>query len=454
MKKCGLWIADYGLKFHKTIVATLALGLLVAGSARGEALRLSLDDAVKMGLAQNRTMQMAQEKVTAAKGKYVDARSSALPKLDFTATYTRLAPVPGMSIPKIDLGPLGSFGGSTIPIGSADNYDLKVSLSQSIFSWGKVQNGYRTANAQLKATREDSANTRQEIVSDVNKAYYGVLVTKEFIQVAEEALSTAQEQEKVVQKRYDAGSESKFTLLQTQVQVANTKPQVEKARDGHETALLALKNLLGLPLDSELELTGSLTYDPMSVDVKTATEKALADRPDLKSLADQKRALEYTLAIARADLRPNLSLAASYDYKNPNAEEVVKWGSSATASVILYTPLFDGFSTSGKVAEAASGVRQLEIAQKQAQEGISLEVSSAMLALNEAQANIQSQKDNVDLAKESLRIGRVRYDNGLITNLEILDAELAVTQAETNYLQALYDYETAKVSLEKAMGTL
>ncbi len=427
----------------------IAAGLLafVGGPVQAEPLKLSLDDAIKMALKQNPGVQMAGEKVAAAKGKYVESRAGALPKLDFTSTYTRLAPVPGVTLPP-------AFGGGEIKMGYADNYDLKLSLSQSIFSWGKVQNGIRAASNQVKSSQEDSARNRQETIASVTKAYYGVLVTQEFIRVSEEALARVQEQERVVRKRYEAGTVSKFDLLRTQVQVANTKPQVEKAHDGYEMTLLVLKNVIGVPLDTPLELTGSLTYEPLTVDAKAATQTALEKRADLKSLAFQKQALEHTLSIAKAGLRPNLSLAATYDYKRPGPSGEDKWGQSATASAILYTPLFDGFATSGRVAQTASGVRQLEIAQKQAEEGVALEVNSAVLSLKEAQANIESQKENVDLAKESLRIGKVRYGSGLITNLEILDAELAVTQAETNYLQALYDYQAARVNLQKAMGAL
>jgi len=439
-KNIALRLLDWGL-----IVGWLLA--IFAGPVQAEPLKLSLDDAIKMALKQNRSVQIADEKVVAARGKYVESRSGALPKLDFTSTYTRLAPVPGVTLPR-------AFGGGEIKMGYADNYDLKLSLSQSIFSWGKVQNGTRAAGDQVKSSQEDSAKTRQETIASVTKAYYGVLVTQEFIRVSEEALARVQEQERVVRKRYEAGTVSKFDLLRTQVQVANTKPQVEKAHDGYEMTLLALKNLIGVPLDSPLELSGSLSYEPMTVDVKSATQTAVDKRPDLKSLAYQKKALEHTLSIAKAGLRPNLSLAATYNYKRPGPSGEDKWGQSATASAILYTPLFDGFATSGRVAQTASGVRQLEIAQKQAEEGVALEVNSAVLSLKEAQANIESQKENVDLAKESLRIGKVRYDSGLITNLEILDAELAVTQAETNYLQALYDFQAARVNLQKAMGTL
>jgi TolC family type I secretion outer membrane protein len=434
------WILNLGW------VTAFTFGLF-GGPVQAETLKLSLDDAVKMALKQNPDVQMAGEKVVATRGKYVESRSGALPKLDLTSTYTRLAPVPGVTLPP-------AFGGGEIKMGYADNYDLKLSLSQSIFSWDKVQNGYRAASDQVKSSQEDSAKTRQETIASVTKAYYGVLVTQEFIRVSEEALARVQEQERVVSKRYEAGTVSKFDLLRTQVQVANTKPQVEKAHDGYAMTLLALKNLIGVPLDSPMELSGSLSYEPMTVDLKAATQTAVDRRPDLKSLTYQKMALEHTLSIAKAALRPNLSLAATYDYKRPGPNGEDKWGQSATASAILYTPLFDGFSSSGRVAQVASGVRQLEIAQKQAEEGVALEVNSAVLALREAQANIESQKENVDLAKESLRIGKVRYDSGLITNLEILDAELAVTQAETNYLQALYDFQTARVNLKKAMGEL
>ncbi len=432
----------------------LAMGIVIAlmtATVQAETLELTLEEAVKMALRQNRTVLAARERVRSARGKYVESRSGALPKLDLTASYTRLEPVPGFTIPSIPGLPMS---GGTIRAGTADNYDLKLSLTQSLFSWGKAQNGYRTASDQLRAVQEDSAKVRQETIAGVTKAYYAVLVTREFIRVSEEALARVTEQERVVRKRYEAGTVSKFDLLRTQVQAANTKPQVEKARNGYEMALLALKNLLGMPLVTPLEPTDSLSYEPLNVEVQAATKTALESRADLKSLAYQKKALEHTLSIAKAGNKPNLSLAATYDYKRPGPTGEDKWGQSASASVILYAPLFDGFSTSGRVTQTASGVRQLEIAQKQAEEGVALEVNSAVLAFREAQANIESQKENVNLAKEFLRIGKVRYDSGLITNLEILDAELALTQAETNYLQALYDYQAAKVNLVKAMGAL
>ena len=140
-----------------------------------------------------------------------------------------------------------------------------------------------------------------------------------------------------------------------------------------------------------------------------------------------------------------------YLYEKPYYGEDV-WKTDWNFTLALSVPIFDGFLTRSKVRSAKSDLRQLEITESQTEDMIRLEISQAISDLNLARENILSQTENVNQAKESLRIANVQYDKGLLTNLELMDTEFALTVAETNHLQALSDYLIAKAQYQRAIG--
>ena len=157
------------------------------------------------------------------------------------------------------------------------------------------------------------------------------------------------------------------------------------------------------------------------------------------------------MAIARANNKPSLFGSANYEYKRP-FYSLDEWETDWNLNFLVSVPIFDGFLTRSKVRQARSDLEQLGIAEAQVEDFIKLEISQAISDLTLAEENIISQKENVNQAKESVRIAEVQYQQGMITNLERMDTELALTVAETNYLQALADYLIAKAKYEKAIG--
>jgi outer membrane protein TolC len=254
-----------------------------------------------------------------------------------------------------------------------------------------------------------------------------------------------------VELRYQAGQASEFDVLRAKVQLANANPPLLQARQTSDLALSFFKNMLGLPQESLIELDGQLSFQPIEANLEDATQKSLLQRPELRSLDIQRQMALKSLAIAKAGNKPSLVGVANYLYENPWYSQR-KWDTDWNFTFSLNFPLFDGFATRSKVNQAKSDLNQLDIGGKELKEGIKLEVKQAVTSLDLAKETILSQQETVNQAKESLRIAKVQYAQGIITSLEEMDAELALTFAQINYLQALTDYLRAQAQYNKAVG--
>ncbi|MGB7061076.1 MAG: TolC family protein [Candidatus Zixiibacteriota bacterium] len=402
--------------------------------------RLNLDQCLEMAYENNKTLLQLEEKINASEYKMDEARSGFFPQLSFSGSYTRLGRVPGFEVP-----------GMTIDFGTANNYNLVLSLQQPVFTWGKIRNSYDIARYGLSLTQEEYRSTRQGIRFNVVSLFYNALLAKELIKVREESIARIEDHLSTVQERYDKGYASEFDLLRVKVQLANAKPPLVQAKNLYHLTLDNLKNLLGISLSDSVNLEGTLESEPDQVDQSQAEEFAFKNRSELKLVSQQERIGRKALVLAKAGNKPSLFGAVNYEYKRPYYSED-KWKTDWNFTLALSFPLFDGFLTRSRVKQAKSGLKQLDIAEKQIRDLIRLEISQAISDLNLALENIVSQEENVKQAKEALRIARVQYQKGMLTNLELMDTEFALTLAETNYLQAQSDYLVAMAKFEKAIG--
>jgi len=303
----------------------------------------------------------------------------------------------------------------------------------------------------LSLTKEEYRRTKQDIKFNVVNLFHNILLAKELIKVREESIARTEDHLRTVQERYDKGYASEFEVLRVKVQLANAKPPLTQAKNLHQLTMNNLKNILGISLSDLVNLEGTLDFDPIKVDQSQAEEFAFKNRSELTSILHQRRIGQEALGIAKANNKPNLFGSANYEYKRPFYSKD-EWETDWNLNFLVSIPIFDGFFTRSKVRQARSDLKQLSIAEKQVQDFIKLEISQAISDLTLAKENILSQEENVKQAKESLRIAKVQYQQGMITNLEQMDTELALTIAETNYLQALADYLIAKAKYEKAIG--
>jgi outer membrane protein len=411
--------------------------VLSAWAAEG---RLSLDQCLEMAYENNKTLLQMEEKINASGYKIEEARSGFFPQLSFNGSYTRLGRVPGFDVP-----------GMTIDFGTANNYNLVLSLQQPVFTWGKIRNSYDIAKYGLSLTQEEYRKTQHEIKLAVASLFYNVLLAKELIEVREESIVRIEDHLSTVQERYDKGYVSEFDLLRVKVQLANAKPPLVQAKNLYHLTLDNLKNLLGISLSDSVDLDGSLQSEPVVVDQTQAEDYAFENRSELKLTAEQRKIGNKALALAKAGNKPSLFGTANYQYLRPYYSQDV-WKTDWNFTIALSFPLFDGFLTRSKVKQAKSDLKQLDIGEKQIRDLIRLEISQAVSDLNLARENILSQEENVGQAKEALRIATVQYQKGMLTNLELMDTEFALTVAETNHLQAQSDYLIARANYERAIG--
>ena len=246
---------------------------------------------------------------------------------------------------------------------------------------------------------------------------------------------------------------SKFDLLRSEVQVANLKPQLIKARNNLKIAELSLKTLLGLDLSQPIEIKGYLTYEPFEPDLEESVSKAMLKRPEISQIKYQKQMAGQGLKLARASNLPSLAVSATYNFWADQLNfRKDTWQSFYTVNLVFTVPLFNGFATSARVAQSKAMIKELGFTQKGLIDIIKFEVRRAILRLQEAKESLLSQEKNVEQAQESLRIAELNFSEGLATTLDISSAQAALSQAKTNYSQALYDYVMSLAELDKAMG--
>jgi outer membrane protein TolC len=396
----------------------------------GRAKSLTLEEAIRVALANNREILVAKEKIEEAKQRIKEAKAGYFPTIDLSGTYTHLNEAPSQ-------------------MGKADSYVSKLSFSQPLYTSARLSYANKGASLYYQKLQEDLKNAQNQITFQVKKAFYGVLLAQENVEVTEKALDQAKRHLAVVEDFFKVGVVSKFDLLRTRVEVANLKPDLVQVRNNLRLSRESLANLLSFP-SASLQLEGELSFEPLKISLEEAIDKALKERRDLKSFKLQKEMLEAALKLDEVQNKPTLALAGNYQYQNPSHGKD-EWGEEWNLNLVLSIPFFDGWANRARVAQRRSQIKQIDLSLRGLEAGIDLEVKKAFWDLEASKERIYAQEKNIEQAEEALSIAEVRYKSGAITNLEVLDAQLALTRVRVGYLKALFDHNVAMAELEKAM---
>jgi len=431
-----------------SILAALGPAVLAAQEPPAT-VTVTLDEAIAMALRQNPFYLATQEKVAQAKAQVRQAASGFLPTLNAQGTDTLDEKLFVLEFPSLVPGqPPQRFS-----IDFTRDYQMALSFGLPLFTGGRLTAGYKQANYGLQATREGVRLSEQETVFNVKRAFYTYLLAKEFSTVADESLALAEGFRNNVKNLYDVGVASKFELLLADVQVTNLKPPSIRARNGIEVAALNLKTVLGIPLDTPLEVKGELVSPPLDPVTEAVVEEAQAQRPELRQLDYQRLMAGEMLKMARGGGMPTLAIGGMYNlWSDRLMFRKVDWQNYYTISLSLNIPLFNGFDTLAKVGQSKAAIREIEWNRKGLAEMISFEVKQAVLNRAQARETLLSQEKNVEQAREAVRIAELNYTEGLATNLDVVTAQVGLRQASTNYSQALYDCVISDAQLEKALG--
>jgi len=439
----------------KTAVALLVLGTVFAGTAlfaaqeAKPALTLTLEEAIELALRQNPFFMATREKEAQARSLVRESVSRFLPTLNAQGQDTLDEKLFVLEFPSFIPGEPPQ----RISIDFTKNYQMSLAFSLPLFAGGRLVSGYKQANYSLQASRETVRLSEQETIFDVKRSFYGYLLAREFSAAAQEALDLAEKFRANVKNLYEVGMASRFDLLRSEVQVANLKPQAIKARNSVDVAELGLKTIVGLDLETPIAVKGELAAPPLDTETGGAIEQALGQRPELRQIDYQRQMAGEMLKIARGAALPTLAIGGNYSFWADGLNfRKGAWQNFYAINLSLTIPLFNGFESRARIGQSKAVIRELEWTRKGLSDMIAFEVRQAVLNYTQARETLLSQEQNVGQAREAVRIAELNYAEGLATNLDVSTAQVALSQARTNYSQALYDCVISQAQLEKAVG--
>ncbi len=455
---CGSALAEAGTAVPGEEAAaggTNLPALSSAGGARPSATNqlpslkgLTLADAVNLALHQNPNILRAQKDLVAAQGIAIQTRAIALPSVGVNGGYTTAQPT------DVDVIEAPGFN-----FGTPKNWSSQIKLVQSFYEGGRMLSALRAA----RLTGEQSLLRYQSALADtvlaVQISYYDVLLAVQQITVQEASVELLTRELADTNRRFEAGTVPRFNVLRAEVELANARPRLISARNYLRISKNNLANLLGLNLPRQtaenipLSLAGKLEAEPFEIELPRALNLALEQRTELGALGKAQALRKEDLINAKAGYKPRLQGYVGYDMHNSMlSQDLGDINHGWIAGAQLTWNLFDGRRTEGRVQEAAANYERAGVDLEDMSRRIELEVRTAYSNFIEAQEVLETQRKVQEEAEEALRLARARNEAGTGTQLDVLSAQTALTEARSTQVQALHDYAAARARLQRAIG--
>lgn len=425
--------------------ASLTMALSQSAFA-GETVALNLDDAMLRAFQTNPTVSIAQYELDSARASYNAARQSR--GISITASHTtQRGGYDDNIVKKTDA--TGAWTGEYWKgIGNSHSNGLTASLP--IFTGGKLKGTIKQAKANYQYNQVGVQRTYNEMRSTVTDGYFTMLQADNMQKLSAESVARLEDHLKNVQAQYDVGVVAKVDVLRSQVELANAKQTLIQAENSYQVAEANMNKIVGLPMDTNLKLDNLLVYNAYDKNMDDCLAYAAEHRPELMQAQYNVDAAKGALMVARSGHMPQVAASASQSWSDTNwpGDEKGNWGVGVNVSMNV----FDTGVTLSKIHGAEADLKKAEETYRDTVNAVNLDVRSNYLGLREAEKRISTTKLAVEQADEDYRIAQLRYMSGVGTNTDVLDAQVALTQAKTNYTQALYDYNTSKTALETSIG--
>jgi len=318
---------------------------------------------------------------------------------------------------------------------------ISISATKIIYSGGKIESLIDQAEANKQISLNDLEKEKQKIIYKVTEAYYQVLQTEGIERVSAQAVKQMQAHLKSSEALLKEGMIAPIDLNQIKSQLSNLEHNLIKAENGHKLTMYNLNSIIWIDLNTELVLENNLSYEPCEINLEQALIQARENRPEIMNIAQQRRIMEEMVDVAKSNRRPQVIFSAE--------SGIIGW----QAMIVAEYSFLDGGVNKAKIDQAEINLAQVDQSEQQVQQLIEFEVRSAYLNMKEAEKLIKVAEEGIKNSQESFRIAQVRYNEGIATNTEVIDAQSTLIEAETNHLNALYDYNINRAALIKAMGT-
>ena len=443
------------------LLALLAMPLAIRAE---EPLRLTLEDAVKMAHENNRSILKADQDVAKAEGAVTEYKADAFPQIGFNFEWKHNLVVDTTEVDMgSDFNPLMASLGldpiepMKVDLVPPDEFTFNVGLTQNIYTFGRLTNAIKLAKAYVQMADKARVVTDQDVRLEVTQAYYQILYTYELVDVARISLAQAESTRDDLARKFAQGLVSEYDSLRAEVEAANRRPPYVRAKTAVDLAEKNLKRLLGLDLSAPIELTSTFREDPIRPDTAKAVDEALANRDEFGLLAMQYEASRREKNIYLSDMLPAISGFSDYTWVGSEQTSFggsgdMEWQNFWTAGLRFYAPIFDGLRNWGRMQQAKADMLKLELDRLELEDGVRLEVESEVTTLEAVQEEFVALRKSTSFAERTVRLAKIRFENGLGTQLDVIDAETALAGARNNLADARYRFNVALAKYERALG--
>jgi outer membrane protein TolC len=421
-----------------------------AGSVASEpvagVLRISLQDAIDRGLKQNLGVLLSNADIRSSRGQRWEQLSALLPHV--TAG-------PSINVSQINLAELGiSFHapGLNLPpsVGPFSYFDARLNVTQSLFDWKSINNA-RASSQSLKSTEYTYKDARDLVVLAVGFTYLQTIADEARVETAEAQVQTAKTIYGQASDQVNAGTSAAIDGLRAKVEMQTRQQQLIQARNDLAIQKLAVARVIGLAPGQEFELTDKSLYQPFeTLTADEALRHAYAARSDYQAAMAEVRAAEFSRKAAFAGYFPSLSFNADYGTggSHPSTSTEV-FDVKGTLSI----PIFQGGSVHGDVLQADAKLIQSRERLANLRGQIDSDVRTALLNLESSAELVEVARSNIELAEATLTQSRDRFSAGVTDTVEVVQSQQIVASAHEQYISSLYNYNYAKISLARALGT-
>jgi len=453
------------------IIPVIAIALQFSISTARE---LTLDSAISIAIKNNADIKIAKLEVDRAKQAILEAYGYAYPSLDLSGSFTHYVEKPKMPFPDFTAMLNNSvysvlFKENVIPTNNAkylpmatklqsfslaNNYSATFQLTQVLFNYSVIQ-GISTSGIYRNLAEEQLKGKIASTTLNTQKAFYGVLLSQEVLNITRQSLQNAMDNLKNVQALRAQGMVSEFDALRAEVQVENIRPVVLQMESNLESIKNNFKLLIGIPQTEDITLQGEIEYNPS--ELKSEQEYidiAMKNNFDLNTLNIKREFDNAMIDIERANYYPTLAFFANYGFLGGANDLNFMNYRQSVVGVSLSINLFNGLRKERRIEQQTINVKKTDESINQFKDYIAAQIKSKLIEIKKIQTNIDAQNRNIQLAQRAYEISEVRYKEGTGNQLEIENADLALRQAKTNYMQSVYQFITIINDLDNLTGTI
>jgi len=421
-------------------------GGVPSGPPTGDVLALTLEDAIERGLQRNLGLALGQQRVRAAQGARWEALSELLPHLSFDVAETRQK----LSLEAFGFTGLAALPGLSTIVGPFNVFDARARVKETVFDLGSFEK-VRAERARLDAARLTYRDLRDLVVLLSASLYLRAVAEESRIDAARAQLDTARALHELARDRKRAGLVPALDVLRAEVARADREQETIAAEARFAKSKLSLSRAIGLPLGQAFRLADRVPYSPgPALSREDALKTAYASRADWKAAEARLRAAEAARRSAAGERLPSLDVWADYGAIGATAGGA---RTTYTLGAALRLQLFDGGRTIGKVLQADAALEAERAGVEDLRARVRYEVESAILDLKATQDRVGVAERAMGLAREELDQARDRFQAGVASNIDVIQAQESVARATENYIASLYEHNVAKAALARALGT-